>query len=333
MIMMAIMLPMLIGFVGIVSDAGIVYVMKADLQSSVDAAALAGAHELPVAADAIDIACDYIDLNAVSGMTGDECALKADVETSGSGPDTITVTSHRVVPSIFMTIVGELVGVTVAPKNVEARAIVKIGSSGKECIFPLFVEFSSRPTPDEKYAATVFTEPDAALIDDDNPNNGANAIRDTMADPCTFNGESAIGDEMDIKGGSQSQFKDGWVQMRDAALDASSACPNRDLSVYLTASDDLIPEPTFANCPRLRLVPVVPDGDYSGGDAAEILGFVPFYFGDFCEDNAGCTYSTGLGDVTVPNNRAFGFFLDMQVNSGTYVDYDEFGTKIIVMTG
>lgn len=326
-IMMAIMLPVLVGFAGLVVDVGTLYVMKARLQNTVDAAALAGAQGLPDEGDAESIACDYIAANAVSGMTGPHCiGPKADIDTSE--PNTITVIANREVP---VTLMAVILGAEVLPTDVSARATVKIGSVGQECVFPLFVEVSSSPQSDQKYIPIQFTEPDAALIDDDNPNNGSSAIRDTMADPCAFNGQTTVGEEMDIKNGSTTQFKDGWVQIRDAAIAPSSACPNPDLSVYLTENDDLDATITFANCPRLKFLPVVPDGEYGGNDTAEVIGFTAFYFSDICEDN-GCTYTTTDGTITVPKHKAWGYYLDMEISGGTYSDFDQFGTKVVVMT-
>ncbi len=69
-VIVALSLTALLGFCAIVTDIGLLYAQKAHLQNSVDAAALAGAQELPTNLnDAKVIAMDYAERNGISNVS------------------------------------------------------------------------------------------------------------------------------------------------------------------------------------------------------------------------------------------------------------------------
>jgi Flp pilus assembly protein TadG len=323
MIMMAILLPVLVGFVGLVVDAGMLYVVKGRLQNSVDAAALAGAQGLPVAADAKAIACTYIDSNVVSNMTGATCGGKADVVTSGSGPDTITVTAHRSVPTTLMAVLGN-----VLPTNVGAQATVKIGSvGGKMCYFPLFIEKSNFDPNRPLYTPIGFTNHNSAQLEE-----GATGNKDVtvaMGDDCLTDKsfEATAGDELNIKPGSPSQWRSGWDDLLLKATASGSACKSSNLLNYVVkdsnGNDKLDPSLNMVNCPRLLMVPVtevLPNGK------GRILGFTPFFFSAICDQ------TTCSNPVPLVKHEAWGYYLNMEFVGGLYTNYNSYGTKVIVMT-
>jgi Flp pilus assembly protein TadG len=336
--LMAFAIVVLIGFTGLAVDGGMVFVTRSRLQHTVDAAALAGAQDLPTTASARTAACSNLQVNVVPGMTASTDGLTVSGSCSGipngnanidlTVANTITVTAYRRVTPTFGAVLDFV------PKVVGARATVIIGSVGVEdCVFPLFIqegEFAS--VAGVKYAPKIFVVPDGAVIDEEAPNNGSVAIREAMADECSYEGEVHVGDEMDVKTGSLTQFKDGWVQRRTKALAESSQCKNPYIHTYLDANQNLDPTLTFENCPRLILAPIVPTANYGGNDEAEILGFTPFWFADVCENN-GCTYNIpGYGTLSVPRHRAWGYFVDMDMVSPEYTNHNPYGTKTVVLT-
>jgi hypothetical protein len=323
---LALAMTMLLGFVGYATDTGMIWVTRTQLQHSVDAAALAAAQELPSSTAAQTVACEYIELNAVTGMTGTECGAKADV-TSPTAHE-VKVTTSRTVAPIF----GQLIGMTAV--EVVASATARIGSLGSTCVFPLFLTTDQVTNSPEFFVPVKFAPANTAIDVD----NGSQAVREAMEDlECDEDGGDAtsftagVGSSVDIKPGSATQFEGGWEAIADQATSAGSSCPNQDVSTYVTTDaagePQLDPTLTTENCPRLILVPVLPPGNYGGNSSGVIEGFIAFYFAEVCSNNQGCPMPNG---GTVLNHQAWGYFVQIDVTSATFTDYDpESGTKIV----
>jgi Flp pilus assembly protein TadG len=322
--MFAIMIVVLVGMVGLVVDAGMLYVTKSRLQNSVDAAALAGAQGLPLNSP-ITIACASIADNLVPDMTGANCGSKADVVTSGTGPDTITVTTRRSTPPLFMGLLGA------SASNVQAKATVKIASvGGRTCFFPLFIDSAVFKSDRPLYTPIAFSNHNTAVLEVGATGNSdvTVAMSDDCTDPAKYF-EAAPGDTLNLKSGSPSQWRSGWDALLVKATASSSACKSPNLLDYIlkdvNGNNFLDPALDLTNCPRLLMVPITQIN--SSGDKGKILGFTPFFFSNVCDSNT-CT-----NPVTMSKHDAWGYYLNMEfATGGAVTDYNSFGTKIIVMT-
>jgi Flp pilus assembly protein TadG len=323
-IMMAIALPVLVGFVGLVADVGLLYVVKGRLQNSVDAAALAGAQGLP-GSYAETLACDYITLNPVSNMTGSQCTGKADVTLTA---DSITVVAHRSVPSLIIHVLPG----SFLPANVGARAKVKIGSPASGCVFPFFLQLKEITTP---WTLTSLTR--GTMVD---VGSGASAIRDAMqVGNCSKSGTVNAGG-IDLKPGESAQISSGWQDRLQNV--ATSSCPQGDVIAnyrvqVATGQYQLLSTLTPTNCPRLVILSVLPnattaDGKYTGNEKnLSLLGFAAFWIRDYC-DHPTCTFSYD-GGVSITKGNVWGYFVPLSVPATTYTTYNPaFGTKVVVMT-
>lgn len=100
MVIVALALVVLLGCMALVVDAGVMYVNKAHLQNVADAAALAGASELPDTDAAEDEAIKYCTLNGVVEEDGYY------IEVSSSDDDKIKVKCGKQVTYIFARALG-----------------------------------------------------------------------------------------------------------------------------------------------------------------------------------------------------------------------------------
>lgn len=339
-IFFSICIVVLLGFAGFATDTGMIWVTRSRLQNSVDAGVLAAAQELPDPAAAEGVACTYAtEENAVPGMFGEtgSCSDDADVTFPadyGTG-NSVRITAFRTVQPIF----GQIVGFD--PVEVWAEAEARIGSLGSACLFPLFLTTDQVTSSTEFFVPVKFSDANAAI----DVGSGSQAVREAMADPrcgddddddspTSFDAE--IGDEVDTKPGSATQFRGGWDRIEANATSAGSSCPNPDISTYTTQNaagqTELLPSITIENCPRLIIVPVLPPGTYNGNASGIIQGFVPFYFAGVCDDKKGCTVP-GIADP-VERHKAWGYYVQLDLTSLTYSDYQpEFGTKIVSLAG
>ena len=323
-------MTVLIGFAGLGADTGMVWISRARLQNSVDAAVLAAAQELPASdattkAGATSVACNFATVHdAVPGMFGKlatpTCSGKADVTFPDS--TTVRVTAYRTVQPIF----GQVLGF--ASVEVSAQATAKVGSLGASCIFPFYITKSQLTASPTFFAPIKFTNANTAggAID---VGGGANGVRDAMSatacassPPASF--EGTVGQTVTTKPGALDQFKDGWDTIATAA--ATSSCPDKHVSTYLTQDAagryELLPTITRTNCPRLIVIPVL--------DGGKIAGFIPFYFALKCDENT-CD-DPDVGAMT--RNDFWGYYVRLDLTSLKYSDYQpEFGTQIVSLSG
>jgi Flp pilus assembly protein TadG len=323
-IYMAVALTALVGRVGLVLDGGTMFVLRGRLQNSVDAAALAGAQGLPTAANAESIACAYIDLNPVSAMTGAQCSGKATVGITENYTK-ITVTAYRSWTPVLLPVVG-----ISGPTNVRAKAVVKIGSPASGCVFPFFIQAKELATP-----WTLVPLARGNLID---IGSGASAIKNAMAGLTCKSGKVNAAD-IDLKPGESAQIESGWEErLKNVAL---SSCPNGDvIGNYRVAVGDgkyeVLPALNPTNCPRLVVLPVLPNapggGSYAGNEKGlSLQGFAAFWIRDYCTQPT-CSFSYD-GGVTINKGAVWGYFVPLNVPAETYTTYNpDFGTKVVVMT-
>lgn len=114
LVLFALMMTVFLGLSAIVVDIGIITASKAEVQNSADAAALAGAMELPDdPSKAMEIAREYVEIN---GKPGDITDV-----TIGDDNSSITVTISRKSSTAFAKILG------VNESTITADATAKVG--------------------------------------------------------------------------------------------------------------------------------------------------------------------------------------------------------------
>jgi hypothetical protein len=340
-IFVALAIAVLIGFAGVSTDTGMIWITRARLQNSVDAAALAAAQELPapdMAGEVAprDIACEYAtEHNAVTGMFGETstCSDKADV-TFEDGGSSIRVKAYRTVQPIF----GQVLGFEETVVWAQAKATV--GSLGASCLFPFFITEQVLADNPDFYAPVAFRKDNFDTDGNDdggtiNVGGGANGVRDAMLET-TCTGEDAttlvgtVGDVVDTKPGDFAQFKAAWDTIAGRAT--TSACPDPDVSTYLTLIDGeyvLDPAITLATCPRIAIIPVLENGDYGHGNSSgELVGFIPFYFAEKCNSNT-CA-NTPAGPLTKWD--FWGYFVRLDATGLGWTEFDPtFGITIVAL--
>lgn len=104
LVMMALMITVFLGFSALAVDVGAVAYTKAKLQNAADAAALAGAHDLPDLDTAEGTAMDYAKLNGVEHGV-EQTVVLPDAGYDGD-PKKIKVECKRTVPYIFAKVLG-----------------------------------------------------------------------------------------------------------------------------------------------------------------------------------------------------------------------------------
>jgi len=115
--LMVVSMVVLLGMAALVVDAGAWWRDKRRLQGTADAAALAGAQQLPNdPSGARTMAMNYANQNG-----GDVAGADITVSTSSAANDTMTVTARRNDPGFFSNILG------IGSANISARAKARVG--------------------------------------------------------------------------------------------------------------------------------------------------------------------------------------------------------------
>jgi hypothetical protein len=351
LIMVGIMMLVLIGFVALATDTGIIWMNRRSLQNAADAAALAGVQNLPNdAVTAESIACDYADNNVVSGMMGKsgDCGSLADVVISENS-QRITVTTYKEINPIF--------GIALGFPSVEigASATAVVGSLGANCPFPIFQTPEMLPggSPENMQ---FYTETALHLSGSDNQSgnfltvdvgSGANAVLDAMVNN---NCGAPIGPTASTEpGGKIGKVIDGFEwrihcasgqgskpNQTPACPSGPSTCPSANIANYLVLNAsgqyELAPGITRANCTRLVILPIFPGPftGYNGKVTVTIEGFAIYYIAGVCTANGpnGCTHAT-LG--ALKKGDSWGYYVRMATPADEYTDYNGFGTKVFAL--
>ena len=109
-------------------------------------------------------------------------------------------------------------------------------------------------------------------------------------------------------------------------------------ATYLTPDGnggyELDPAVTFATCARLIILPVLENGDYSGGTTSgTVVGFIPFYLALWC-NSSHCTHPVSGDPEGLERHDFWGYFVRLDLTSLTYSDYrPEFGTQVVALVG
>jgi hypothetical protein len=359
LIYVSIMMMTLLGFAALVTDGGLLFVNRRHMQNAVDAAALAGAQNLPMppndALGARPVSCDYAKTkNGVPDMVVD-CS---DQGPSGAEPcnanpsvdilvcqtyvlnDSVRVTAHKTFHPLFG------VGLGFADIEIRTQAIAVVGSIRSACIGPLF------QTQDLLELSGVWGGSGVVLnqltlmkfsTDDSKAGNflgvrvgnGGSAFRDRLADPTECTGDGApqtSGSASTETGNLIGPFSQGMSD-RQAAWTAQGNCPSPDATTYLAADGRLWNgslELTPSSCYRMIILPLL-DGtyaDFNGTKSAPIAGFLTFYISDYC-GNGHCPSSPSM-----EKGELLGYYVGFIAAGGVdFQPYDGFGTKVVALIG
>ena len=128
LVFFALLLPVLMGLTGLVVDVGTLYVEKARLQSSVDAAAAAGAMDLKTLSDhgtSEATARDFLQKNGTSTAAAAAAAVTYPAKPGDPAALLIRVSASEAVPTYFMKVLGFVSDV---PVSASATAQATVGN-------------------------------------------------------------------------------------------------------------------------------------------------------------------------------------------------------------
>ena len=158
-IMIALLLPMVIGMMGLTVDVGIWYAEKRGLQDAADAASLAGGGEIANGSGTAAIVAAALadaNRNSFDGATDTITVNVPPVDGPSAGVlDSVEVIITRQMPLFFTTAFFKLIGASDQQFKATARAVVNLVPAGDFCILGL--------DPDESKAVEVFGNGTATL--------------------------------------------------------------------------------------------------------------------------------------------------------------------------
>ncbi len=255
-VLFALVLTVILGAAALVIDVGMNMAKRIDLSNSLDAAALAGATELPAHPDRALLVVDQY------------------LEANGTDPSHVTVTlsegnqkMHLLGAQVVENIFARVLGINTTAISADATVIVGTASSVYGGIRPLAVVnqplvFGQEVTLKEGAGDATAGNYNAVSFGGDR---GAAIFRDYLEHG--YPGRIAVGDIIDTEPGNM----------------ASSVSTVRDvinLDEFATYNDF---EP---NSPRNWTVPVVENWDVNGRDQVRVMGFAEFFI-DRIENRAG----------------------------------------------
>ncbi|MCL5961370.1 MAG: pilus assembly protein [Chloroflexi bacterium] len=267
-VLVALTLTVIMGFVGLVIDGGIMYETRRQLQNGVDAAALAGAWQLMESqATARAEAVDYANRNGIGGnLTSISFSTELRVNPA------ITVSATRPVSTTFARVLG------IDFLNVGASATAIVAQEEPQDLWPwsvpesavaaagggtitLTVKSGSPPGPPGNFGALAFSGGRGATWYKDNILNGYNG---TIPPPISGDTYSWwVDTEPGNMAGPTSDAVDTLIQESTGQADICTPGPSARLE-----------------CPRIGYVPIVSDAswaDVHGRDKVEVVKFMIFY--------------------------------------------------------
>ncbi|HEX6510901.1 MAG TPA: pilus assembly protein TadG-related protein [Chloroflexota bacterium] len=153
-VLIVLCMTVLVGFMGLVVDGGMLFYERTQLQKAVDAAALAAAYDLPInPGNAASDATTYLQSNGVVGGTNQTTVTYNGNPSSGSGPYPANqmwkVTAQRHVPTGF----GGLVGFSQGTVTATATAVNSPLSSVNNLV-PYAIWGGNTVTPEDAYTTS-----------------------------------------------------------------------------------------------------------------------------------------------------------------------------------
>jgi hypothetical protein len=277
LVLLALMLPVITGMVALVVDVGQAYEERREVQTAVDAAALAGAAYLPESPNAaVAAAIEYANRNGVSIQASDVKVygtyVASDISLCHTPilQDTIEVKAARNVGFGFAKVLG------IGSANVSASAKAIVGTAGGGTgVMPWALFMPTNYTYGNE--VTLKFAPQSGL----GGNFGALAIDGTGASvyrTTIVNGSQRkinVGDRIDIETGDMS----GPTRLGVIELIGSD---NTTFSEALAVNSDGTMRILKRNCPRLVIVPIITALAKSGGSTqVQIKGFAEAFITSF----------------------------------------------------
>ena len=256
MLLLTISLVVLIGLTAIVVDGANLYKTKSKLQDAVDAAALAGAHQLTDGASAAETTANfYLGQNNVDPST--EGNSTAEMNNASYGTDIITVTATRNVSLGLARIFGS------TTQNVSAKAVAGI--------YPLDVGAGVLPI---------------GVLDTDWVAGKHVDMVGTKFEPGAFGWLDLEGDH-----GGGAQDIDEWipngypgmVYLGDddfAETGKKKACIEELNKRILLCTNNCTPDNIEPGCPRLVFIPLIDEWVNGQSGTVEVVGFAAFLLDD-----------------------------------------------------
>ncbi|PKM82422.1 MAG: hypothetical protein CVU89_05305 [Firmicutes bacterium HGW-Firmicutes-14] len=251
-IIIAVAFTVLLGFVALAVDTGILYLEHTRLARAADAAALAGAQELPDAYAAENVAREYAQLNGIDPNN-------LDINFAENNRK-ITITVNKTVDFYFARALG------FESKNIDGRAVARL-SPVREMngLIPLGINETYLPlTPGNQYLIKGGSQDGApwrGVIKYPGQGNGGNEYRELTQNG--YDGTVETGDTLGKVPGNKSGPTEQGIEDRINAC--SEGC----------TWDDFEP-----GCPRVVIVPVYRDlnpDDETGDNTLEVVGFAAVF--------------------------------------------------------
>lgn len=244
-ILLAVVMVAMLGFTALVIDVGMIFVEKARLDQALDAAALAGAHDLPLGADVATLSAQaYLTLNHIA-------VADATIEIL-DGDKTIKVSGNKVVKHFFAPVIG----IDQTTVKSASKAIIGPAKSVSDGLRPLAI--SDYPLV---YGDVVTLKEGAG--DGTTGNYGAVSFGPTGASVFEnfllygYTGSLSIGDVIQTEPGNMA-----------GAISAVSDNLSTDYSTF----DNYTGESK-----RLWTIPIVDTLDVTGRKDVTIIGFAQFF--------------------------------------------------------
>lgn len=310
----------LFAFAAVVADGGLLWLNRRDMQNAVDAAALAGAQQLPMdpnaALGARSIACDYAKTkNGVPDMVVD-CSNQAPAGNVGcdsnENVDILVCKTHVASDSVRVTARKQFqplagLGLGWATIDIKTQATAVVMSASAYCIGPFY------QTQDLLEESGVWGT-SGVLLNQANMmkggakggnsgnrlalavgGNGAKNFENNIANPERCAGEDpplTSGTATTEPGNMAGPFDDGMAK-RQAKWGTQNNCPNPDATTYLREDGRLWKYPlgtlnnielTPRTCYRMVVIPLLEgdSDDFNGRTTANIKAFLAFYIANWC---------------------------------------------------
>lgn len=290
LVLVALVMPVVLGFAALATDIAVFYVNWFALQKGVDSAVLSGAAYLPdQTAQAISTADTYANNNAI---------LSSEITsvTIGSGNTSITMTAQRTVPFYFARIFGIPSGVvkvlataSIVPIN-QAMGVVPLGIDWNDgnpypTNSPMTLHPGMVPGPGNWQSLVLGSSP------------GTNAFINNVENG--YNGTLAVGDMITTLTGNDPHNIALAINYR---INEAMQDPTYSTD---TSSNYLVSDP------RLMLVPMVNFAGINGSSQVPLMGFAEVWVNSVGSDGSiNVTFldavpGAGSGSATAPNFGAY----------------------------
>lgn len=263
-VIITVVLVALLGFVALVTDIGNMVYRKSQLQNACDAAALAGAHELPDTDKAEDEAKKYaedngVDLSSISISFGEE-------------DKKIIVKAQEQVQFIF----ARVLGINQGDVSAQAAAIIAPLSEVYNGLRPFGVE-------DDAFEEGERVVLKTGVQDEE----GGNFY------PLALDGTGATTYQTTIVNGSNTGYSVGdYVSTETGNMVGPTKSAINDLIGLCDHSPECTPDSYEPDCPRVVTVPLIESMEVNGRDEVLIVGFAIFFV-EAVTNSGGFTQVTG----------------------------------------